>query len=218
MFALISVSIAPAFALLSFFYLKDKYELEPINAIFRTFIYGALLVFPIMFIQYAFQEEGIAQTSFLQSYFIYGLFEEFFKWFIFIFTTYKYSKFNTVYDGIVYGVSISLGFATVENILYLFAHGIEFALSRAIFPVSSHALFGVIMGYYLGRAKFSANSGVFFLLLALLLPTFLHGTYDFIIEAIQRQWIYGLIPFMVILWLLSLRKVKVANEISQQQV
>ncbi|QGH34814.1 intramembrane metalloprotease PrsW [Gracilibacillus salitolerans] len=218
MFALVSVSIAPAFALLSFFYLKDEYELEPINAIFRTFIYGALLVFPIMFIQYAFQEEGIAQTPFLQSYFIYGLFEEFFKWFIFIFTTYKYSKFNTVYDGIVYGVSISLGFATVENILYLFAHGIEFAFSRAIFPVSSHALFGVIMGYYLGRAKFSANNGVFFLLLALLLPTFLHGTYDFIIEAIQKQWIYGLIPFMVILWLLSLRKVKVANEISQQQV
>ncbi|SFL84589.1 Membrane proteinase PrsW, cleaves anti-sigma factor RsiW, M82 family [Gracilibacillus orientalis] len=218
MFALISVSIAPAFALLSFFYLKDEYELEPLYAIFRTFIYGALLVFPIMFIQYAFQEEGIAQTPFLQSYLIYGLFEEFFKWFIFIFTAYKYSKFNTVYDGIVYGVSISLGFATVENILYLFAHGIEFAFSRAIFPVSSHALFGVIMGYYLGRAKFSANKAVFSLLLALLLPTFLHGTYDFIIEAIQTQWVYGLIPFMVILWLLSLRKVKVANEISQQQI
>ncbi|WP_208587833.1 glutamic-type intramembrane protease PrsW [Gracilibacillus suaedae] len=218
MFALISVSIAPAFALLSFFYLKDEYELEPLYAIFRTFIYGALLVFPIMFIQYAFQEEGIAQTPFLQSYFIYGLFEEFFKWFIFIFTTYKYSKFNTVYDGIVYGVSISLGFATVENILYLFAHGIEFAFSRAIFPVSSHALFGVIMGYYLGRAKFSTNNGVLSLLVALLLPTFLHGTYDFILEVIENQWIYGLIPFMVILWLLSLRKVKVANEISHQQV
>ncbi|MGN8647094.1 glutamic-type intramembrane protease PrsW [Gracilibacillus sp. HCP3S3_G5_1] len=218
MFALISVSIAPAFALLSFFYLKDEYELEPIYAIFRTFLYGALLVFPIMFIQYAFQEEGIAQSAFLQSYFVYGLFEEFFKWFIFIFTTYKYSKFNTVYDGIVYGVSISLGFATVENILYLFAHGIEYAFSRAIFPVSSHALFGVIMGYYLGRAKFSKNNERLSLMLALLLPTFLHGTYDFILESIEKQWVYGLIPFMVVLWLLSLRKVKVANEMSQHQV
>ncbi|SHN19912.1 glutamic-type intramembrane protease PrsW [Gracilibacillus kekensis] len=217
MFALISVSIAPAFALLSFFYLKDEYELEPIFSIFRTFLYGALLVFPIMFIQYAFQEEGVAQSLFLQSYFVYGLFEEFFKWFIFIFTTYKYSRFNTVYDGIVYGVSISLGFATVENILYLFAHGIEFAIGRAIFPVSSHALFGVIMGYYLGRAKFKNNRGISYLLLALLLPTFLHGTYDFIIESIRGQWIYGLVPFMVLLWLLSLRKVKIANEISQTQ-
>ncbi|MDX8046099.1 glutamic-type intramembrane protease PrsW [Gracilibacillus sp. S3-1-1] len=217
MFSLITVSIAPAFALLSFFYLKDEYELEPIFAIFRTFLYGALLVFPIMFIQFAFQEEGIAQSPFMQSYFVYGLFEEFFKWFIFIFTTYKYSRFNTVYDGIVYGVSISLGFATVENILYLFAHGIEFAFSRAIFPVSSHALFGVIMGYYLGRAKFSPNNGFIPILLALILPTVLHGTYDFILELIKKQWVYALIPFMFFLWLLCLRKVKVANEMSKQQ-
>ncbi|UOQ50624.1 glutamic-type intramembrane protease PrsW [Gracilibacillus caseinilyticus] len=218
MFALISVSIAPAFALMSFFYLKDKYELEPVYAIFRTFIYGALLVFPIMFIQYAFQEEGIGQTPFFQSYFIYGLFEEFFKWFIFMFTTYKYSKFDTVYDGIVYGAAISLGFATLENILYLFAHGIEFAIGRALFPVSSHALFGVIMGYYLGRAKFAKRYTPLLICLAFLIPAFLHGTYDFILEIIQKRWIYGLMPFMVILWLLGLRKVKIANEITQHQI
>ncbi|WP_066193161.1 MULTISPECIES: glutamic-type intramembrane protease PrsW [Gracilibacillus] len=218
MFALVSVAIAPAFALLSFFYLKDEYELEPILAIFRTFIYGALLVFPIMFIQYAFIEEGMIQHSFLQSYFLYGLFEEFFKWFIFLVTTYSYSRFNTVYDGIVYGVSISLGFATVENVLYLFAHGIEFAFSRAIFPVSSHALFGVIMGYYVGRAKFTNKRKYPLLLIALLLPTFLHGTYDFILETIQSQWLYAIIPFMVMLWLLSLKKVKVANEFSKHQL
>ncbi|GAE91343.1 hypothetical protein JCM21714_291 [Gracilibacillus boraciitolerans JCM 21714] len=145
---------------------------------------------------------------------MYGLFEEFFKWFIFLFTTYKYSKFDTVYDGIVYGVSISLGFATVENILYLFANGIEFAVSRAIFPVSSHALFGVIMGYYIGRAKFAKGKGVMYLLLSLLLPTLLHGFYDFIIESIQQKWIYGLVPFMILLWVLCLRKVKIANEFS----
>ncbi|UOQ87405.1 glutamic-type intramembrane protease PrsW [Gracilibacillus salinarum] len=218
MFALISVSIAPAFALMSFFYLKDKYELEPVYAILRTFIYGALLVFPIMFIQYAFQEEGIGQTPFFQSYLIYGLFEEFFKWFIFMFTTYKYSKFDTVYDGIVYGTAISLGFATVENILYLFAHGIEFAIGRALFPVSSHALFGVIMGYYLGRAKFAKRYTPILILIAFLIPAFLHGTYDFILETIQKRWIYGLMPFMVLLWLLGLRKVKIANEITQHQI
>ncbi|GAB2574365.1 glutamic-type intramembrane protease PrsW [Gracilibacillus alcaliphilus] len=217
MFALISIAIAPGFALLSFFYLKDEYDLEPIMAIFRTFIYGALMVFPIMFIQYAFLEEGLAQSPFVQSYILYGLFEEFFKWFIFLFTTYKYSQFNNVYDGIVYGVSISLGFATVENVLYLLANGIEFGLSRAIFPVSSHALFGVTMGYYMGKAKFTSKRTFPFLILALLLPTFFHGTYDFILEVIQSQWLYGIIPFMVFLWFLSLRKVKVANEISKKQ-
>ena len=64
-------------------------------------------------------------------------------------------EFDEHYDGIVYGAAVSLGFATVENILYLFANGLESALGRAILPVSSHALFGVIMGYYLGKAKFS---------------------------------------------------------------
>lgn len=200
--------------MLSFFYLKDEYELEPILAIFRTFIYGVLLVFPIMFIQYAFIQENIAQTPLLQSYLIYGLFEEFFKWFIFLFSTYSYSKFDNIYDGIVYGVALSLGFASLENILYLFANGMEHALERAIFPVSAHALFGVIMGYYLGRAKFSERKEKRFLWIALMLPVFLHGTYDFILQAIERQWLYGLVPFMILLWLISLRKVKAANELS----
>ena len=63
-------------------------------------------------------------------------------------------EFDEHYDGIVYGAAVSLGFATVENILYLFANGLESALGRAILPVSSHALFGVIMGYYLGKQSF----------------------------------------------------------------
>ncbi|MFC4387680.1 glutamic-type intramembrane protease PrsW [Gracilibacillus marinus] len=212
MITLISAGLAPAFALLSFFYLRDEYELEPIFAIFRTFIYGALLVFPIMFIQFAFTEENILQSDFLKSYIIYGTFEEFFKWFIFLFTTYKYSKFSNVYDGIVYGVSISLGFATVENLLYLFAHGIEYAITRALFPVSSHAIFGVIMGYYMGRAKFKSKKSGYHLFIALIIPVFLHGTYDFILVTVTRSWVYWLIPFMTILWLYGLRKVKKANE------
>ncbi|MFC4404331.1 glutamic-type intramembrane protease PrsW [Gracilibacillus xinjiangensis] len=215
MFTLITAGLAPVFALLSFFYLKDEYELEPVYAIFRTFLYGALLVFPIMFIQYAFVEEGLAQSPFIRSYLLYGLLEEFFKWFIFLFTTYKYSKFSNVYDGIVYGVSISLGFATIENLLYLFAHGIEYAFSRAIFPVSSHALFGVIMGYYMGRAKFKSNRSSFHLLLAFFIPVLLHGTYDFILVTVTRAWVYCLVPFMIALWLYSLRKVKKANEYSK---
>ncbi|PWU68625.1 MULTISPECIES: glutamic-type intramembrane protease PrsW [Gracilibacillus] len=215
MFGLLTAAIAPAFAILAFFYLKDEYELEPLSAVTRTFTYGALLVFPIMFIQYAFIEEGIAQTPMWRSYFLFGLLEEFFKWFFFLITTYKYSKFSSVYDGIVYGVSISLGFATVENLLYLFAHGIESAFSRAIFPVSSHALFGVIMGYYMGRAKFRSKNSYFHLLIALIIPVILHGTYDFILETITKSWLYWLIPFMIVLWFYGLRKVKMANEYSK---
>lgn len=70
-----------------------------------------------------------------------------------MYVVYQHTEFDTHYDGIIYAVAISLGFATVENILYLLSNGIEYALTRAIFPVSSHALFGVMMGYHFGMAK-----------------------------------------------------------------
>ncbi|RCW64893.1 glutamic-type intramembrane protease PrsW [Saliterribacillus persicus] len=218
MIALFSAGLAPAIALLSFFYLTDKFELEPLHAILRAFLYGALLVFPIMFIQFAFLEEGFAETPFIKSYLLYGFLEEFFKWFIFMFGVYTYTKFDTVYDGIVYAVAISLGFASVENILYLIAHGIEVAFTRAIFPVSSHALFGVIMGYYLGKSKFNKKKRLYFLVVALFLPIVLHGTYDFILEAIPKGYAYALVPFMIGLWGYGLIKTKNANQLYHKQI
>ena len=69
MIAIISAGIAPGFALLSYFYLKDEYEKEPILNVFRAFLLGVSLVFPIMFIQYVIDVEGILPSSFLQAFF-----------------------------------------------------------------------------------------------------------------------------------------------------
>ncbi|MDC3413073.1 glutamic-type intramembrane protease PrsW [Aquibacillus sp. 3ASR75-11] len=218
MFAILTAGIAPALALLTFFYLKDRFEPEPLSMVFRTFLYGALLVFPIMFIQHAFETEGYGTNPFIQSFLIVGLLEEFFKWFIFLYTAFKYTEFDTAYDGIIYAVSISLGFATVENLLYLFSYGVEFAVGRAIFPVSSHALFGVIMGYYLGVAKFSRFHRNTFLFLALLIPAILHGLYDFILEAIKIGWMYLLVPFMLAMWMFGMKKVKLANQLKAEVI
>jgi len=65
MLAIVSAGIAPGLALLSFFYLKDEYETEPISMVLKTFIFGAMLVLPIMFIQYVFGEEHVFQSPFL---------------------------------------------------------------------------------------------------------------------------------------------------------
>ncbi|MFB1050474.1 glutamic-type intramembrane protease PrsW [Paraliobacillus sp. JSM ZJ581] len=211
MLVLLSAGIAPALALMTFFYLKDRFNTEPILPIVQSFVYGALLVFPIMFIQYAFAAEEVAQGFFLSSFILTGLLEEFFKWFIFVYTVYKFTTFNSFYDGIIYGVAISLGFATVENILYLVAHGIEYALARAFFPVSSHALFGVVMGYYLGRARFNPLKPRLMMFVALLLPFLLHGLYDYILQTTKGNWLYILTPFMILLWLNAIKKVKQAN-------
>jgi RsiW-degrading membrane proteinase PrsW (M82 family) len=211
MFAILSAGIAPAIALMSFFYLKDRFT-EPIPLILRTFILGALLVFPIMFIQYVFNSEGLADQTFLQSFFIVALSEEFFKWFIFFYAIYNHSEFDAHYDGIVYAVSISLGFATLENILFLFTNGIEHAFSRALFPVSSHALFGVIMGYYFGKAKMNGIHKKRNLAFAFFIPFLLHGTYNYMLQIIDSNWLVLLIPFMIGLWILALRRVKIANQ------
>lgn len=212
MFAVFSASLAPTLALMSFFYLKDKFEAEPLSAVLRAFLYGALLVFPIMFIQYAFTAEGIGQQTFIKSFLLTGLMEEFFKWFVFVYTVYRYNKFDTVYDGIVYGVSISLGFATIENILYLISYGVEYAIGRALFPVSSHALFGVLMGFYIGKAQIFKTKKNRMLFVGLTFPVLIHGLYDFILVTVQQNWIYFLIPFMIILWMYGMKKVKQANQ------
>lgn len=211
MLAVITAGIAPGLALLSYFYLKDEYEAEPISMVLRSFIFGAVLVFPIMFIQYVLEEEQVIQSSFVSAFFSAGMLEEFFKWFVLFYTAYQHVEFDEHYDGIVYGVAVSMGFATAENILYLFSNGVQFAIGRAFLPVSSHALFGVIMGYYLGKAKFSDKRDLRkWILLSVLLPIILHGIYDFILIT-QEQWMYFMLPFMIFLWWLALRKAKLAR-------
>ena len=168
---------------------------------------GCLLVLPIMFIQYVMSDE--INNLFLESFFIIALIEEFFKWFVFLYIVYHHTDFDSHYDGIIYAVAISLGFATVENILFLFVNGIEYAITRAVFPVSSHALFGVLMGYHFGKGKIQHKK--LHLILALIVPVFFHGIYNYIIKMVSTDWLVFMIPFMIILWCIGLYRVKSTN-------
>jgi protease PrsW len=213
MLGILSAGIAPGLALLSYFYLKDEYGTEPVSVVFRSFMFGALLVFPIMFIQHVLSSENVIPTNWIQAFFSVGLLEEFFKWFILYYTVYQHVAFDEPYDGIVYGAAVSLGFATSENIFYLIANGVEHAVGRALLPVSSHAVFGVVMGYYLGKGKFTNIQKHKWILLSLVAPFLLHGIYDYILIS-QKNWVIFIMPFMVFLWWLGLRKVKMARALS----
>ncbi|KAF1679805.1 glutamic-type intramembrane protease PrsW [Bacillus mexicanus] len=218
MFAIISAGIAPGIALLSYFYLKDQYDNEPVHMVLRSFFLGVVLVFPIMFIQYVLEKENVGSGSFFVSFLSSGFLEESLKWFILMVSVYPHAHFDEHYDGIVYGASVSLGFATLENILYLIGHGVEHAFVRALLPVSCHALIGVIMGFYLGKARFSADKArVKWLILSLAVPSLLHGSYDFILTALSN-WIYYIFPFMLFLWWFGLRKAKKARTVNMMQV
>ena len=217
MFILLTVAIAPGLALFSYFYLRKQIAKDPSRTIFHTFIYGAAMTFPIMFIQHVFEEEEIFTNEFFRNAIFTSWIEEFFKWFILIISIYRHVEFEDAYDGILYGASVSLGFATVENILYLFTFGLDTAFLRALLPVSSHALFGVVMGYYFGRAKFASTAnhrGMLFF--AFFAPFLLHFIYNGIL-AVNDLSLYLIIPFMLFLWWFGLTRVKYAHTFAMQQ-
>lgn len=217
MFVLLTLAIAPGLALFSYFYLRKQIAKEPSRTLFHTFIYGAMMTFPILFIQHVFEEEQMFENIFFRNVVFTSGLEEFFKWLILLLTIYRHVEFEDAYDGILYGASISLGFATVENILYLFTYGTDIAFMRALLPVSSHALFGVVMGYYVGKAKFATKENKKLLLfLAFIAPYSLHFIYNGIF-LVRKFSLYIMVPFMLFLWWFALTKVKQAHLIAMRQ-
>jgi RsiW-degrading membrane proteinase PrsW (M82 family) len=212
-------AITPGISLLSYFYLKDKYESEPISMVARLFIFGAILVFPMMIIQRAFVL-GFGENPFIFSFVYSAGMEECIKFIIVYFVIYKHVFFDEPYDGIVYAVALSLGFATVENVIYALVDYSSFSqlLFRAFLPVSAHALFGVFMGYQLGKAKFHPAKEKKHLSMALLLPLLFHGVFDFILLDFKSTWLWVMLPLMLFLWLFGLRMLNKANERSPFRV
>lgn len=209
-------AIAPGFALLAYFYWKDRYDTEPVHMVLKMFLTGVLIVLPIMIVQRGLMIIwGDSPLTF--SFVISAGVEEFFKWFVLYHIIYNHTEFDEPYDGIVYAVAVSLGFATLENVLYAFLQPATFGtlMMRALLPVSGHALFGVFMGYSLGRAKFSTGSKIkLHLWLSLMLPILWHGIYDFMLLTVPSTWIWLVVPFMLMLWLRGMRYVNRANAVS----
>ncbi|MFC4768880.1 glutamic-type intramembrane protease PrsW [Effusibacillus consociatus] len=204
-------AVAPGIALLSYFYLRDRYESEPLRAVLWSFFLGMLAVFPVIGIQQLL--EGFTASPYFHVFFVAAGIEEIVKFMILISFLKRSKEVNELYDGILYAVAISLGFATVENIISVLPHGWETAAIRAVLPVPGHALFAVVMGYYAGKAKFSSRTLKFQLFTRSLLSAWLlHSIYDLILTGTHPIWGIMILPFMVGLWILGLRKMKAAQD------
>jgi Predicted membrane protein len=107
-----------------------------------------------------------------------ALAEEFSKYIIVKYYAQPKGAFNEPYDGIMYAVMVSMGFACTENIMYVLRGGTEVAILRAFTAVPAHATFAILMGYYMGKAKFSKQPKLLNLT-GLALATLFHGAYDF---------------------------------------
>ena len=98
---------------------------------------------------------------------------------VLILLVYRWNEFDEPLDGVVYGVALALGFATVENVLCVVRDGLGIGVMRAMFAVPAHALFGAAMGFYFGRAKFDQGGKLWRDRAFLLAPTAFHGGYDY---------------------------------------
>ena len=128
-----------------------------------------------------------------------ALSEEGFKYLLLRYRTWKEPNFNCTFDGVVYAVFVSMGFAIIENIKYVFAYGLATALVRAVTAVPGHACFGVFMGVFCGLAKrhqSDPDGGAAcrkYGIAALVVPVLLHGLYDFTATSSQVYIFFAVI-------------------------
>ncbi len=182
---LVALAILPSFAIIYWIYRQDKYEKEPINLLFKAFVAGCASTIPAMLLQLQFRDWENADSLWDTAIFafaIVGLTEELSKFILLRFFIYPSDEFNEPMDGIVYAVMVSMGFATVENLIYVLdtdGSSIGTAIGRAFTAVPAHAAFAVLMGSYIGLAKFVPEKRNTYMFTGLLLAVFFHGLYDF---------------------------------------
>ncbi|MDF1548403.1 MAG: PrsW family glutamic-type intramembrane protease [Bacteroidales bacterium] len=206
------ISFAPIILILIYIYKRDKYEKEPMGLLAKALALGAIITLPIIFIEIflkTFFETGdkIA-IAFYDGFVVAALTEEVFKYLAFILLIWKNRNFNELFDGIIYAVFISLGFAAVENFFYVYGFGGNVGVLRAFTAVPAHALFGVAMGYYFGLARFDKRQQTKYLWLAILIPIMLHGFYDFFLMSENGILLLLFLPFIVYLWISGFKKMK----------
>ncbi|GAB1307321.1 PrsW family glutamic-type intramembrane protease [Urechidicola sp. KH5] len=202
---IILLTVAPIAIIILYIYIKDKYDREPIQLLFKTFLGGAILsilttivISMVVMKIFPLTDQYSIWQQFLKAFLVVALVEEFSKYIIVRYFAQPKKAFNEKFDGIVYAVMVSMGFAFTENIFYVMDGGYATALARAFTAVPAHATFGVLMGYYMGKAKFCKQKWKYNLL-GLGLAVLFHGAYDFFlfISFVPGIWIGAFISLIV---------------------
>ena len=219
---LLGISILPSIVLGLYIYKNDKVEKEPKSLLIKLFLGGIVSViltlmstslftriFPIL----DYENSTNLLSLFISVFIGIALIEEVSKYIMLKKISWKSNDFRYIYDGIVYAVFVSLGFATIENILYVLNGGISVGIMRAILSIPAHAFFGIMMGLYYGMAKKATflnnnNEETKNKKLAILIPTILHGIFDFCLFAEIDILVLFYLVFVIFLYINSFRIVK----------
>ena len=225
------ISALPVFLIGMYIYKKDLQK-EPTKLLVKLFLGGIGACFLVLAIDIVirltmpvatFDEARKLGFFPLLIYVFIGvaLLEEFSKYIFLYKLSYKDSEFDELYDGIVYGVFVALGFAFFENLFYVFSLGFVTGVFRGIFAVPGHACDGALMGYYLGLAKYHSlyddqkleRRNIF---LSLLIPTISHGIYDFSISTKNGYFYIFFLVFVICMYIYILKKIKEISSIRRK--
>ena len=206
---LLLATILPSILIILFFVNSDKFK-EPKGEIIKVFIFGILITIPAYilntFLRDFWYNNTAVSESLISSFLTAAPVEEGLKLSILYYFVYKMKDFNEPLDGIVYGVTVSLGFATLENIYYVYLLADHFqttsmalAVLRSFSAVPAHAVFGIFMGYFFMKYAFiKKGDNLFF---AFVIPFVLHGCYNLFISSN----FYAAMLLIIISWIVALR-------------
>lgn len=212
------VSLAPVLIIIFYVYVRDRYEREPVKMLVKAVLFGGLTVIPVIFLEQMLAgimpPSGPVGEAFYFAFVVAGTTEELLKFLALYLLAWKSPSFNEKFDGIVYAVFVSLGFAAVENVMYVAEGGYQTALLRGITAVPAHALFGITMGYHFGLARMYPEQRGAYLLKSLLIPLLLHGVYDFLLM-LQQEWLLLVfVLYLGYLYVTGFRKMKTTSDSS----
>lgn len=216
------LAIIPSILLCLYVYNMDVIEKEPLHLLLILFFVGVLTTVPARFVEQMLlsaTEYDYANyyDSFYISFFVIALVEEGYKYLVFLISSWRNKEFNYKYDAIVYCVFISLGFATLENILYVQDAGLNVALWRGVISVPAHAFYAISSGFLLGIAKEKAvkkdkKQTALYLLLAFIVPVLMHGAFDFLLLT-ENEVLFGIFfSFIALLYIISYYIIKKTHD------
>jgi RsiW-degrading membrane proteinase PrsW (M82 family) len=224
---LILAAVLPAAYLMVKVYRSDRLEREPprlviglvLLGMISTALAGTAEQLGDRILSYFFTEESTAYKA-LFFFLIVGPAEEGFKYAVLRWRTWRHPAFDCQYDGVVYAVFVSLGFALWENIGYVLMYGMQTAVARALTAVPGHACFGVFMGVWYGIAKRYALYGCEreskrARWLCVIVPALLHGCYDFIASLEAEVFVLVFLAFVAAMFFTALRMVKRVSQKDQ---
>lgn len=223
---LLAVAIIPVIILCNYIYKKDINK-EPVSLLKKIFLYGILICIPVIICEIflgSFFDTENGSLDFIiiliNMFFGVALIEEGFKWIVVKKLGYKSTEFDEIYDIIVYSVFASLGFACIENIGYVLQNGIGTGILRAILSIPGHTCFGIIMGYYLSKAKINLLNNNSFLnkkniFLSIFMPSLLHAMYDALLTIDGDIYFFIFLFFDVILVVSCFKTVNRISKIQQ---